>query len=91
MEFNATIQKSNRVKHFLLLMKKKHLANNKGIIPVVILVILGGLALLGVGFYLGKGNSFYVGIGVGIGLIIILPNLNRIIRWFKSIKEEVKK
>ena len=91
MEFNAMIQKSNRVRAFSLLMKKKHLANNKGVIPVVILVILGGLALLGVGFYLGKGNSFYVGIGVGIGLIIILPNLNRIIRWFKSIKGEIEK
>jgi len=91
MEFNATIQKSNRVKHFLLLMKKKNLANNKGVIPVVILVILAGLALFGVGFYLGKGNSFYVGIAVGIGLLIILPNLNRIIRWFKSIKGEFKK
>ena len=27
----------------------------------------------------------------GIGLVIILPNLDRIIRWFKSVKGEIKK
>jgi len=94
MEFNAMIQKSNRVKPFLLLMKKKHLANNKGAIPVLILIIITIVAVLGVGtigFLLGKGYSFSIGIAIGIGLIIILPNLDRIIRWFKSVKGEIKK
>ena len=77
MEFNDMVQKSNRIKPFSILMKKKHLANNKGAIPVLILVILSIIAVLGagvLGFLLGKGYSFSIGIAIGIALVIILPN-----------------
>ena len=90
----STIQKSNGLKFCSVLLKKKCLSNNKGVIPVTILVILTIVALLGagaIGFLLGKGYSFSIGIAIGIGLVIILPNLDRIIRWFKSVKGEIKK
>ena len=94
MNFIPTILKSDGFKFFSFLFNKKCLSNNKGVIPVPILVILTVVALLGaggIGFSLGKGYSFSVGIAIGIGLVIILPNLDRIIRWFKSVKGEIKK
>jgi len=88
MNFISTIQERNSFKLF------SFVSNNKGLIPVPILVILTIVALCGagtIGFLLGKGYSFSIGIAIGIGLVIILPNLDRIIKWFKSVKGEIKK
>ena len=88
MNFISTIQERNGFKLF------SFVSNNKGIIPVPILVVLAIVALgsaWGYGFWLGKGWSFNIGVTIGICLVIILPNLGRIIKWFKSVKGEIKK
>lgn len=88
MNFFSTIQKRNSFK------LTSFAANDKGLIPVPVIVMLTIVALCGagtIGFLLGKGYSFSMGIAIGIGLVIILPNLDRIIKWFKSVKGEIKK
>lgn len=67
--------------------------NSSGLIPVPVMVVLAVTALLGaggIGFILGKGVSFSIGLGLGIALVVILPNLERIVRWGKGVALEIK-
>ena len=93
MNFIYSIRKRIGFKFFSFWFKRECFSNNKGVIPIIIVVIIGFVSLLGagiIGFFLGKGYSFSIGMAIGIGLVIILPNLDRIIKWFKSVKRSVK-
>jgi len=57
------------------------------LIALLIISLLGG-GLLGI--ILGKGFAFKIGLAVGLCLVFFIPNLDRIIRWYKSVKGEVK-
>lgn len=62
--------------------------DNRGIIPIPIIAVMAILSLLaatGIGFYLGSGAAFSIGLGAGAALVVLLPNLSRIILWFKEI------
>lgn len=79
------------VDHFRIV--NESIFNQAGVVPVVIIVIIAIISILGsgtIGFWLGKGNSFSIGLALGVGLVFLLPNLNRIIRWIKSVKGELE-
>ncbi len=68
----------------------------KGAIPLSILLIIGAGTLLGVGvlggIMLSKGvQGFVLIISFTILIIIALANITGIIRWFKALKNEIKK
>ena len=68
----------------------------KGAVPLSILLIIGAGTLLGVGvlggIMLSKGvQGFALIISFTILIIIALANITGIIRWFKALKNEIKK
>jgi len=69
--------------------------NEKGAIPIIILIILSGVALFGLGTLVGimltKGIQGLVLIIAGtILLVVALVNITGVIRWVKELKREIK-
>jgi len=71
---------------------KNIIRNESGVVPIAIYVaiaIISLLSALGVGFCLGTGTGFTAGVIVGVACLIIIPNLQNIIKWFNSVKKEI--
>lgn len=69
--------------------------NEKGAIPIIILIILSGVALFGLGTLVGimltKGiQGFTLIIAGTILLVVALVNITGVIRWVKELKREIK-
>lgn len=69
--------------------------NEKGAIPIIILIILSGVALFGLGTLVGvmltKGiQGFALIIAGTILLVVALVNITGVIRWVKELKREIK-
>jgi len=69
--------------------------NEKGAIPIIILIILSGVALFGLGTLVGimltKGIQGLALIIAGtILLVVALVNITGVIRWVKELKREIK-
>ena len=72
----------------------RHIKSEKGVIPVLAIISIAiASALFGAGIYAWLSGSanltvmlFIVGVICGI---IVLPNLKKIIRWFKDVKNEI--
>ena len=69
--------------------------NEKGAIPIIILIILSGVALFGLGTLVGimltKGiQGFALIIAGTILLVVALVNITGVIRWVKKLKREIK-
>ena len=67
--------------------------NEKGAIPIIILIILSGVALFGLGTLVGimltKGiQGFALIIAGTILLVVALVNITGVIRWVKELKRE---
>lgn len=66
--------------------------NSRGIIPIPVILGLAAVAVISAflgGLWIGKGHAFSIGMAIGVGLVFILPNLDRIIKWMKSVKGEI--
>ena len=69
--------------------------NEKGAIPIIILIILSGVALFGLGTLVGimltKGiQGFALIIAGTILLVVALVNITGVISWVKELKREIK-
>ena len=66
------------------------ISNEKGAIPIAIIIVLAIIAAFGAGMFIGDGLAFKIGIGIGVLLVFLLPNTAAIIRWFKDIRKAAK-
>jgi uncharacterized membrane protein YgaE (UPF0421/DUF939 family) len=67
------------------------LNNIRGVIPIPVIIVIAIAALAvgsSFGFFVGKGFSFTIGIVLGVAILLIVPNLDRILKWYKSVKKE---
>jgi TM2 domain-containing membrane protein YozV len=75
-------------------MLKQCRKNEKGIIPIYVIVILSLCALVGtgvLGFLLGKGvQGFALTVAFTILIVIFMINAAGVVRWIKSVKKEAR-
>lgn len=70
-------------------------SDNKGAVPVVLLIAIAISTLMGIGlgYKIGGGQFYLIALAGGLGLVfglIVFPNLLTLIRWGKSINKEIK-
>ena len=76
-------------------MFQKFGTNEKGAIPIIVLIILSGVALFGLGTIVGimliKGIQGFALIVAGtILLVVAFANITGVIRWVKELRREIK-